>query len=191
MSLRAHILRNDFSIDLSRPVPAETLDALGWKTASLSGSPDPEQSARKLAQDWGISLTEDSVTLFDLKKNADNPPKIAEVLVQMLQFSGTTTFAFTMDAAAFLKSGNINFDVEDVASKSWIHLELGPTQMYRIPAGAKLRITFSDQKTNMAGLGFINGGLSNLGVIEEKDLDKCTIRMAYLRSIGKDYYNKS
>ncbi|KIK62735.1 hypothetical protein GYMLUDRAFT_489744 [Collybiopsis luxurians FD-317 M1] len=186
MALRAYILRSDFSIDSTRPVALETLDALGWKTASLTGSQDLDQSARNLAQEWGIPLTqEDSVVPLDLNKGADNPPKVAQILAKMFQFSGAITFATTVDVVILLKTGNTHFDLEDVVSKNWIRMELGPGQIYRVPAGAKSRFTFSDQKINMTGLAFIKGGLTNAGVVEEKDLDNLTIRAAYLHSVGK------
>ncbi|KIK62733.1 hypothetical protein GYMLUDRAFT_260003 [Collybiopsis luxurians FD-317 M1] len=186
MALRAYILRSDFSVDSARPVALETLDALGWKTASLTGSRDLDQSARSLVHEWGIPLTqEDSVVPLDLKKGADNPPKVAQILAKIFQFSGAVTFATTVDGAILLKTGNTHFDLEDVVSKNWIRMELGPGQIFYIPAGAKLRFTFSDQATNMAGLAFIKGGLANAGVVEEKVLDNLTIRGAYLHSVGK------
>ncbi|KIK62729.1 hypothetical protein GYMLUDRAFT_242374 [Collybiopsis luxurians FD-317 M1] len=185
MALSAHILRSNFSVDLARPVSLETLEALGRKTASLSGSQDLEQSAQKLAQEWGLSLThEDSVVPLDLKQGTSNPSKKLSEFPLIIT-STCRTFAATDDAAILLKSGNIYFDVEDVISKNRIRVEFGPRHIYHIPAGAKLRFTFSDQTTNMAGLAFIKDGLTNVGVFEEKDLDNHTSREAYLRNIEK------
>ncbi|KIK62876.1 hypothetical protein GYMLUDRAFT_242507 [Collybiopsis luxurians FD-317 M1] len=185
MAFRAYVLQNDVSVDLSRPVTIEELSALGLKVVTFNDSQDPEQAAQKLVQEWGYPLEKkDCVAPFDLRQDAVNSPEISNLLVQLVQLIENPTFALPVEVAAFVSHSSMYLDVEDIKSKRWIRIYLGPGQLYRLSAGLKFRVLLTDQNRNHVGTVFCKNGISSVvGIIPEKDLDNHAARQAYLNSI--------
>ncbi|KAF5388978.1 hypothetical protein D9757_005069 [Collybiopsis confluens] len=182
MALRAHILRDNFSVDSSRPVTLETLDALGWKIVSSGNSEDPEEAAKRIAQDWGFPVTHaGSIVPFDLSPAAANFSQVESILSVVAQ---KKSYAYNLESLALLKSGNISLDLEDPVSKNWIRFELGPGQGLGIPAGCKFRPHWNNQSNKgPIGIWLLNGDVSNVRTIAEEELDMSAIHQAYLTSI--------
>ncbi|KAE9396756.1 hypothetical protein BT96DRAFT_1021174 [Gymnopus androsaceus JB14] len=184
MSIHAYRLP---STDSTRSVSLEELTALGWKILPSQLSPqDLEQTARKLAQELGYPLTQEgSVAPYSLKDTATNSQQMGEYLAKLAQISFESGWAGTHEVLG-TATGGARFDVEDAISKSWIRVELPSSgALVRVPAGAKVRVSFDEYNMNVFGVAFFKGVLADVKPIEAKDLENHSARKSYLRSIGQ------
>ncbi|KAF5388981.1 hypothetical protein D9757_005070 [Collybiopsis confluens] len=183
MPFRAYVLREDLSVDTSRPVALETLDALGWKIVSFANIQDAEEAAKKMTQDHGFPLTPESFGIpFDFRLGA---PDLSPIIhANKIILGQNKLFGVGLDSFGLLRSGTIFCDIEDVVSKNWIRVDLGPGQLFRIPAGAKCRMPWNNKPDEVpVGLWFLNGDLSDAKAMEEKELDASPLRRAYLSGV--------
>ncbi|KAF9016436.1 hypothetical protein BDP27DRAFT_1356155 [Rhodocollybia butyracea] len=151
--------------DTSRPVSAEQIDALGWKTMFLDGSGDGlVKAAQSQAQELGYPVTQEGCAVgFNLEpdKNATK---------------------FTTELAALLTKINIQQTGEDIdlcTTKDTLVVitdgSPGPPYLtlkdvHHFPAGAKFRLIFDENNSKVAATAFF------------KEIDNDPIRHAYLNT---------
>ncbi|KAE9402425.1 hypothetical protein BT96DRAFT_991229 [Gymnopus androsaceus JB14] len=135
--------------DSLQPVTMDELTALRLKVYSFDGN--YEQNGKKIAQELGFPLTEDSVVTWDFLD-----PSASSVNVRLSESLGRNyrtasepylnangqlkNFINVGDFLALMLVGTGYVDINDPRSQSWVRLEIPEGTMLFMPAGALRRV---------------------------------------------------
>ncbi|KAE9409741.1 hypothetical protein BT96DRAFT_931863 [Gymnopus androsaceus JB14] len=185
MSFRAYFLFNlpnsPSSTRPVTPVSLSTLSALGCTVIlpSEDTTQNIEQTARKLAQNWGYPITQEgSRAVYDTKKDAENSPQAQENLTKFARIH-ETGFCPTVESLTAIAEGLAEVDIEDVTTRNWIRMEIPRGALIRMPAGIKFRFPLSEHAPNRKGV------ISDNELLFGKDIENHATRRAYLGTIGQ------